>query len=90
MANHQQYTHDIAKEVQTSAVNTSQLLTHPSRMWRYTKTLLLGFNIFNGQVSSFYVEILTSDHLEKENNKHLFCTFQDLRMTTLKDSCDMQ
>jgi hypothetical protein len=28
MASHQQYTHDTAKEVQTSAVNTSQFWTH--------------------------------------------------------------
>ena len=47
-------------------------------LWRYTETLLLGFNIFSGQVLSVYVQILTSDHLEKENNKHLFYTFQDL------------
>jgi hypothetical protein len=78
MASHQQYAHDTSKEVQTSAVNTSQISTQPSCMWRYTKTLLLGFNIFSGQGLSFYVEILTADHVEKENNMHLLYTFQDL------------
>jgi len=78
MSTHQQYAHDTAKEVQTSAVNTSQILTQRSCMWRYTETLLLGFNIFSGRVLSLYVQILASDHLEKENNKHLFYTFQDL------------
>jgi hypothetical protein len=85
---HQQYVLDTAKEVQTSAVTTSQILTQPSWIWRYTKTLLVVFNIFSGQVLSFYVEIVTSDHLEKENNMHLLHTFQDLWMTTLKDTCD--
>jgi hypothetical protein len=78
MGSHQQYAHDTAKEVQTSAVNTSQISTQPLCMWRYTKTLLLGFNVFSGQVLSFYVEILTSDHLGKENKKHLFYTFKNL------------
>jgi len=65
------------KEVQTSAVNTSQILTKIMYVEVY-QTILLGFNIFSGQVLSFYVQIFTSGHLEKENNKHLFYTFQDL------------
>jgi len=77
MASHQQYVHYTAKEVQTSAVNTRQILTQLSCIWRYTKTLLLEFNIFSGQFLSFYVTIVTSDHLEKEN-KHLLYTFRDL------------
>jgi hypothetical protein len=82
IASHEQYTHDTAKEVQTAAVNTSFIWTKSSCMWRSTKTVLLGFKIFSGQVLSFYEEIVTSDHLEKENNKHFFCTFQG--------TCDMQ
>jgi len=77
MANRQQYAHSAAKDVETSAVNTSQISTQPSCIWRYTKTLLLGFSIFSRHVLSFYVDIVTSDHLEEENN-HLFYTFQDL------------
>ena len=78
MACHQQYAHDTAKEVQTSAVNTCQILTQPSCIWCYTKTLLLGSNIFSGQVSSFYVELLTSDHLEKKTRtcSALFKTYE--------------
>ena len=87
MASHQQYAPDTAKEIQTSAVNTSHISTQLSCIRRYTKTLLLGFSIFSGHVLSFYVEIVTSDHLEEENN-HLFYTFQDLWMTTIQDTCD--
>jgi hypothetical protein len=78
MASHQQYARDTAKEVQTSGVNTRQISKQPLCIWRYIKLVPLGFIIFSGHVLSFYVEILTSDHLEKENNKHLFYTFQDL------------
>ena len=66
MASYQQYVHVTAKEVQTSAVNTCQILTQPSCIWCYTETLLLGSNIFSAQVSSFHSDILTSDLLEKK------------------------
>ena len=79
MASYQQYVHDTAKEVQTSAVNTCHILTQPSCIWCYTETLLLGSNIFSGQVSSFFAEILISDLLEKKITRTcsaLFNTYQ--------------
>ena len=82
MASYQQCVHDTAKEVQTSAVNTCQILTQPSCICCYTETLLLGSNIFIGQVSSFYVEVLTSDLLEKKITRTcsaLFKTYELLQ-----------
>jgi len=46
--------------------------------------LLAGYSIFSGQVLSFYVHIVTSDHSEKENNQHLFLHFSRLMIDHIK------